>query len=145
MATYYSFSDFQPLVRYGAHQLENCSFVERCYSSTGGGGDEGSSGGDKIDLGLRLGDYPVLPWRSAQLNRQTGWWDNQDRRDKETPVSNLFYPFPTFSLSLFHHLLFLSTSVVFYSCTKKMMHLTYGCSMQWKAMESIPGTPIYVK
>jgi NADH dehydrogenase (ubiquinone) 1 beta subcomplex subunit 8 len=70
----------------GAYQLENCSFVERCYSSTGGGGDEGSSGGDKIDLGLRLGDYPVLPWRSAQLNRQTGWWDNQDRRDKETPL-----------------------------------------------------------
>ena len=48
---------------------------------------QGSSGSDDIDPGLRLGDYPVLPWRSAQLNKQTGWWDNQDRRDKETPVS----------------------------------------------------------
>ena len=56
----------------------------------GGGGGRGGGGGvseaDKIDPGLRLGDYPVLPWRSAQLNKQTVWWDNQDRRDKETPV-----------------------------------------------------------
>ena len=41
-----------------------------------------------IDPGLRLGDYPVLPWRSAQGLRPNGWWDDQDRRDKETPVSN---------------------------------------------------------
>ena len=40
----------------------------------------------EIDEGLRLGDYPVLPWRSAQQERPFGWWDNQDRRDKETPV-----------------------------------------------------------
>ena len=39
-----------------------------------------------VDEGLRLGDYPVLPWRSAQEERPVGWWDNQDRRDKETPV-----------------------------------------------------------
>ena len=43
----------------------------------------------KIDPGLRLGDYPVLPWRSAQLEKPTGWWDNQDRRNKETPVGDL--------------------------------------------------------
>ena len=96
----------------GAHQLENCSFVERCYSSTGGGGDEGSSGGNKIDLGLRLGDYPVLPWRSAQLNRQTGWWDNQDRRDKETPVSNLFlHSLYLFSITCCSSLLLLFSTV----------------------------------
>ena len=53
----------------------------RLYSS--GSSEDGA---DKIDPGLRLGDYPVLPWRSVQLNKQTGWWDNQDRRDKETPV-----------------------------------------------------------
>ena len=41
-----------------------------------------------IDPGLRLGDYPVLPWRSAQENAPYGWWDNQDRRNKETPVCN---------------------------------------------------------
>ena len=29
----------------------------------------------------------MLPWRSAQENRPRGWWDDQDRRDKETPVS----------------------------------------------------------
>lgn len=40
-----------------------------------------------VDPGLRLGDYPVLPWRSAQEERPLGWWDDQDRRDKETPVS----------------------------------------------------------
>ena len=37
------------------------------------------------DEGLKLGDYPELPWRSAQQNAPSGWWDNQDRRDKETP------------------------------------------------------------
>lgn len=49
----------------------------------------------EIDEGLRLGDYPVLPWRSAQQERPTGWWDNQDRRDKETPVKlcRLFSPY----------------------------------------------------
>ena len=52
----------------------------------GGGGRGGGSEASKIDPGLRLGDYPVLPWQSAQLNKQTGWWDNQDRRDKETLV-----------------------------------------------------------
>jgi NADH dehydrogenase (ubiquinone) 1 beta subcomplex subunit 8 len=35
---------------------------------------------------LFIGDYPVLPWRSAQLERPRGWWDDQDRRDKETPL-----------------------------------------------------------
>ena len=44
----------------------------------------------EIDEGLRLGDYPVLPWRSAQEERPTGWWDDQDRRDKETPVSHMW-------------------------------------------------------
>ena len=43
---------------------------------------------DDIDEGLRLGDYPVLPWRSAQELKPRGWWDDQDRRDKETPVSS---------------------------------------------------------
>jgi NADH dehydrogenase (ubiquinone) 1 beta subcomplex subunit 8 len=56
------------------------------YSTEARGGGGGESEADKIDPGLRLGDYPVLPWRSAQLNKQTGWWDNQDRRDKETPL-----------------------------------------------------------
>ena len=40
----------------------------------------------EIDEGLRLGDYTVLPRRSAQQERPFGWWDNQDRRDKETPL-----------------------------------------------------------
>ncbi len=31
----------------------------------------------------------MLPWRSAQLEKPSGWWDNQDRRDKETPVRDL--------------------------------------------------------
>ena len=44
---------------------------------------------DDIDEGLRLGDYPVLPWRSAQELKPRGWWDDQDRRDKETPVSSI--------------------------------------------------------
>ena len=47
-----------------------------------------SSKGD-LDEGLRLGDYPVLPWRSAQEERPRGWWDDQDRRDKETPVNHI--------------------------------------------------------
>ena len=77
----------------GAHLLEvkcksevmSVCLGRRLYSSNqSGSSDDGA--GDKIDSGLRLGDYPVLPWRSAQLNKQTGWWDNQDRRDKETPV-----------------------------------------------------------
>ena len=77
----------------GAHLLEvkcksevmSACLGRRLYSSNqSGSSDDGA--GDKIDPGLRLGDYPVLPWRSAQLNKQTGWWDNQDRRDKETPV-----------------------------------------------------------
>ena len=29
------------------------------------------------DEGLKLGDYPELPWRSAQQNAPSGWWDNQ--------------------------------------------------------------------
>lgn len=44
-------------------------------------------GKGEIDEGLKLGDYPVLPWKSAQLNAPRGWWDNQDRRNKEDPVS----------------------------------------------------------
>lgn len=39
-----------------------------------------------IDEGLKLGDYPELPWRSAQELPARGWWDNQDRRNKEDPV-----------------------------------------------------------
>lgn len=42
---------------------------------------------DKVDEGLSLGDYPVLPWRSAQELPPQGWWDDQDRRNKEDPVS----------------------------------------------------------
>ena len=40
-----------------------------------------------VDEGLQLGDYPQLPWKSAQENAPKGWWDDQDRRDKETLVS----------------------------------------------------------
>lgn len=40
----------------------------------------------ETDPGLRL-DYPELPWRSAQELPPTGWWDDQDRRNKETIVS----------------------------------------------------------
>ena len=72
-------------VRYNIYAVGiNCTvcLLGRLYST-----GQGSSAGDDVDQGLRLGDYPVLPWRSAQLNKQTGWWDNQDRRDKETPVS----------------------------------------------------------
>ena len=49
--------------------------------------EEGEGEGAKLirDPGLRLGDYPVLPWLSAQLNKQTGWWQPRSR-DKETPV-----------------------------------------------------------
>ncbi len=43
-----------------------------------------------VDKGLQLGDYPQLPWKSAQENAPKGWWDDQDRRDKETLVSCLF-------------------------------------------------------
>ena len=40
-----------------------------------------------VDPGLRLGNYPNLPWKSAQELPARGWWDDQDRRDKETTVS----------------------------------------------------------
>lgn len=40
----------------------------------------------KIDEGLKLGDYPELPWQSAQELPARGWWDDQDRRNKEDPV-----------------------------------------------------------
>lgn len=43
-----------------------------------------------VDEGLALGDYPQLPWESAQLRSPRGWWDNQDRRNKEDPVNLLF-------------------------------------------------------
>ncbi|XP_065837425.1 NADH dehydrogenase [ubiquinone] 1 beta subcomplex subunit 8, mitochondrial-like [Oscarella lobularis] len=33
------------------------------------------------DDGLHL-DWPTLPWKSAQRNEPTGWWDNQDRRNR---------------------------------------------------------------
>ena len=33
-----------------------------------------------------IGDYPVLPWTSAQVRSPYGWWDTQDRRNKEDPV-----------------------------------------------------------
>ncbi len=42
----------------------------------------------KTDEGLSLGNYPELPWRSAQELPARGWWDNQDRRNKEDPVSS---------------------------------------------------------
>lgn len=42
---------------------------------------------DKVDEGMSLGDYPVLPWRSAQELSPRGWWDDQDRRNKEDPVN----------------------------------------------------------
>lgn len=62
----------------GVRSLEKCVSCIASYSSK-----------QEIDEGLRLGDYPVLPWRSAQEERPTGWWDDQDRRDKETPVSHV--------------------------------------------------------
>lgn len=43
----------------------------------------------KIDEGLKLGDYPELPWRSAQELPPRGWWDEQDRRNLGDPVSVL--------------------------------------------------------
>ena len=39
-----------------------------------------------IDEGMLLGDYPQLPWKSAQELPPRGWWDDQDRRNKEDPV-----------------------------------------------------------
>lgn len=42
---------------------------------------------DEVDEGMRLGDYPVLPWHSAQELPPRGWWDDQDRRNKEDPVN----------------------------------------------------------
>ena len=42
----------------------------------------------EIDEGLKLGDYPELPWRSAQELPPRGWWDEQDRRNKGDPVSH---------------------------------------------------------
>ncbi len=50
-----------------------------------------------VDEGLQLGDYPQLQWRSAQENVPNGWWDDQDRRNKETPVSCLS---PTYVVEL---------------------------------------------
>lgn len=37
------------------------------------------------DDGLQL-NYPKIPYKSAQLNEPLGWWDNQERRNKETPL-----------------------------------------------------------
>ena len=37
------------------------------------------------DDGLHL-DWPTLPWKSAQRNEPTGWWDNQDRRNRHDTV-----------------------------------------------------------
>lgn len=54
--------------------------------SSGKGKDDDDRLAESVDSGLRLGDYPVLPWKSAQTERPRGWWDDQDRRDKETPV-----------------------------------------------------------
>ena len=48
-----------------------------------------------VDPGLKLGDYPVLPWRSAQEERPRGWWDNQDRREKEQSVNYTDHVFIT--------------------------------------------------
>lgn len=53
-----------------------------------------------IDPGLRLGDYPVLPRCSAQRESPLGWWDNYDRRDKETPVRSFKLNAWDLSLSL---------------------------------------------
>ena len=41
---------------------------------------------EATDPGMRLGDYPIYPWISAQELPPTGWWDNQDRRNKDTPL-----------------------------------------------------------
>ena len=41
----------------------------------------------KKERDLDLGDYPDLPRISHQLLPPTGWTDNQERRNKETPVS----------------------------------------------------------
>ncbi len=42
----------------------------------------------EIDEGLKLGDYPELPWESAQKLPHRGWWDEQDRRNKGDPVES---------------------------------------------------------
>ena len=44
------------------------------------------AGGYEKDKGFSLGDYPALPWRSAQELPAQGWWDDQDRRNKGDPV-----------------------------------------------------------
>lgn len=33
-----------------------------------------------------IGDYPDLPWVSAQDKTPYGWWDIQDRRNRGDPV-----------------------------------------------------------
>lgn len=40
----------------------------------------------QLDPGWHLGDYPILPRISATELPPTGWWDNQDRRNKDTPI-----------------------------------------------------------
>ncbi len=75
----------------------------RCNSSWRGKGPDKGEDIDRlaasIDPGLRLGDYPVLPWKSAQAERPKGWWDDQDRRDKETPVNAIEYDYILHALS----------------------------------------------
>ena len=41
---------------------------------------------EATDPGMRLGDYPIYPWISVQELPATGWWDNQERRNKDTPL-----------------------------------------------------------
>ena len=40
------------------------------------------------DDGYALGDYPNLPSISSQRREHFGWWDMQDRRNYNEPVSH---------------------------------------------------------
>lgn len=90
-------------------------------------------GKGEIDEGLKLGDYPVLPWKSAQLNAPRGWWDNQDRRNKEDPVSEAGKK----KNNVGTRLDVLRVCVCRY--TKRRMLSVCGCMMQLKTTASIHG------
>jgi len=47
---------------------------------------KGSSKVVEINDARGIGDYPDLPWISAQDRSPHGWWDIQDRRNREDPV-----------------------------------------------------------
>lgn len=57
-----------------------CVFCTAHYSN------KGSSKVVEINDERGIGDYPVLPWVSAQDRSPYEWWDIQDRRNKEDPV-----------------------------------------------------------